>query len=66
MYYSPYVTKMMTGGVDSTQYDSTKYTLPKNDTNKNSKIKKYFGIPGDTKITKAGTLSDLYSTTSLQ
>ena len=65
MYYSPYVTKMMTGGVDSTQYDSTKYTLPKNDTNKNSKIKKYFGIPGNTKITKAGTLSDLYSTTSL-
>ena len=64
-FFSPYVTRMMTGGVESTQYDSTKYTLSKKEESKNMKPKKYFGLDGDTPLINKGTLSDLYSNTSL-
>ena len=67
MFYIPYVTKMIARGIDSTEYDSTKYTLSKKEETKDSKHqqKKYFGIPGNTLLTRRGSLSDLYSTTSL-
>jgi len=54
LFYSPYVTKMMQDGIESTKYDSTKYTLSPNEELKNiklnSKSKKYFGISGDTPL----------------
>ena len=66
--YTPYVTKMMKTGIESTKYDSTKYTSTKKEEiknlKKNSKKKKYFGLPGDTPLIKTGTFSDLYSTQS--
>ena len=67
MFYSPYVTKLIAGGLDSTEYDSTKYTLTKKEEIKNTinQPKNYFGIPGDTPLIRRATLSDLYSTTSL-
>ena len=85
--YNPYVTMMMTNGASVTEYNHKKYiqtnaTIPpsidKNsktiEIKKRKKIKKYFGIDGDTPlernlrgIKKVGrkTLTDLYSTTSL-
>ena len=51
--YSPLITRMMTGGIDSTKYDSTKYTLNKKEN------KKYFGLSGNTIINNENTL---YST----
>ena len=44
---------MITGGIDSTKYDSTKYTLSKKDN------KKYFGSSGNILLPKENTL---YST----
>ena len=65
LFFNPHVTRMMKGGVDSTEYDSTKYTLSKNEGIKKTQTKKYFGISGDTPLMNTGTLSDLYSTTNL-
>ena len=84
--YNPYVTMMMTNGASVTEYNHKKYIqaqssippieisnkVPK--IKKGKKVKKYFGIDGDTplietdrKTKKTGrtTLTDLYSTTSL-
>ena len=64
--YTPYVTKMMKTGIESTKYDSTKYTVTEKEEIKNikrkSNLKKYFGLPGDTPLFKNGTLTDLHST----
>ena len=81
--YNPYVTMMMTNGASVTEYNHKKYiktenTISKMDINstipKKKKVKKYFGIDGDTPLydTERGSpkigrasLTDLYSTTSL-
>ena len=85
--YNPYVTMMMTNGASVTEYNHKKYIQTEaiipppidinNQTTKikhGKKIKKYFGIDGDTPLEnnfrgtkKAGrtTLTDLYTTTSL-
>ena len=64
--YTPYVTKMMKTGIESTKYDSTKYTISQKEEIKNiktnSKPKQFFGLPGDTPLIKNGTFTDLYST----
>ena len=65
LFFNPHVTRMMKGGVDSTEYDSTKYTLSKKEEIKKTQSKKYFGISGDTPLINTGTLSDLYSTTNV-
>ena len=85
-FYNPYVTMMMTNGANVTEYNHKKYIqnetiVPPLDLNnkmptikRGKKVKKYFGIDGDTplietdrKTKKIGrtTLTDLYSTTSL-
>ena len=85
-FYNPYVTMMMTNGACVTEYNHKKYIkhdslIPKIDLNnktqkikKGKRVKKYFGIDGDTplidtdrrtKKTGRTTLNDLYSTTSL-
>jgi hypothetical protein len=85
-FYNPYVTMMMTNGASVTEYNHKKYIkhdslIPKIDLNNKTqkikngkKVKKYFGIDGDTplidtdrrtKKTGRTTLNDLYSTTSL-
>ena len=85
-FYNPYVTMMMTNGASATEYNHKKYIkhdsiIPKIDLNNKTqkikngkKVKKYFGIAGDTplidtdrrtKKTGRTTLNDLYNTTSL-
>ena len=85
-FYNPYVTMMMTNGANVTEYNHKKYIqqesmIPQIDINNNApklkkgkKVKKYFGIDGDTplidtdrrtKRTGRSTLNDLYTTTSL-
>ena len=63
--YTPHVTKMMKTGIESTKYDSTKYTNTQKeeikDLKKNSNQKLFFGLPGDTPLIKNGTFTDLYS-----
>ena len=83
--YNPYVTMMMTNGASVTAYNHKKYiqtesAIPKIDIDniknrkKGKKVKKYFGIDGDTPLYDSDrtthrmgrtTLTDLYSTTSL-
>ena len=84
--YNPYVTMMMTNGTNATEYNHKKYIqsdrkIPSLDINlkipkikKQKKVKKYFGLDGDTilidsdrrtKRTGRTTLTDLYNTTSL-
>ena len=66
--YTPHVTKMMKTGIESTKYDSTKYTITQKeeikDLKKNSNPKLFFGLPGDTPLIKNGTFTDLYSNTN--
>ena len=85
-FYNPYVTMMMTRGANVTEYNHKKYiqtesSIPKIDIankmpkiKKGKKVKKYFGIDGDTPLYDTDrttqrigrtTLTDLYSTTSL-
>ena len=84
--YNPYVTMMMTNGASATEYNHKKYiqtesSIPPIDLNKKvtkikngKKVKKYFGIDGDTPLETHGrdtkhygrtTLTELYTTTSL-
>ena len=84
--YNPYVTMMMTNGTNVTEYNHKKYiksesSIPPIDIKlkipklkKTKKVKKYFGIDGDTllidsdrktKRTGRTTLTDLYNNTSL-
>lgn len=70
--FNPYVTRLMKGGANTTEYDWNKYTLSKNKkqkSNLNLNTKYYFGLPGNMPLVsnKKGnlSLSSLYSTTSL-